>query len=75
MNAFMVFRPLRVDANISMDVFPKCLLYNIFFPGKMLLVYICEMIPKLKTRQQKQGGGETSSGGQDKGKKKKNKKR
>ncbi|XP_033624315.1 signal recognition particle 19 kDa protein-like [Asterias rubens] len=43
---------------------------------KSLFLYISEMIPKLKTRQQKQGGGaESSAGGQDKGKKKKNKKR
>ncbi len=47
------------------------------FPNrKSLLLYISEMIPKLKTRQQKQGAGaESSAGGQDKGKKKKNKKR
>ncbi|XP_022087103.1 signal recognition particle 19 kDa protein-like [Acanthaster planci] len=48
------------------------------FPSrKALLLYVSEMIPKLKTRQQKQGGGgeSASAGGQDKGKKKKNKKR
>ena len=50
--------------------------FVIYIAGKSLFLYISEMIPKLKTRQQKQGGGaESSAGGQDKGKKKKNKKR
>lgn len=42
--------------------------------GKEVMVYVAEMIPKLKTRTQKSGGGDPGSQQGEGGKKKKKKK-
>lgn len=43
--------------------------------GKDVMIYVAEMIPKLKTRTQKSGGGDTSSQQGEGGKKSKKKKK
>ena len=44
-------------------------------PGKDVMFYVAEMIPKLKTRTQKSGGGDSNSQQADGGKKNKKKKK
>lgn len=51
-------------------------LFVVFFnAGKDVMVYVAEMIPKLKTRTQKSGGGDMSSQQGEGGKKSKKKKK
>ena len=44
-------------------------------PGRDVMFYVAEMIPKLKTRTQKSGGGDNNSQQADGGKKNKKKKK